>query len=347
MGVGVLGISPKHFEEKSAFHGDGTAVTGTNMPKEGVLTAFKRNTLAMARSSSAPGKGRSTTEKHDSATVQEKAVQGKEVPLSHKSECEAQKPGYVAFRPADENMPMSTSPAIVDGNGFQGDDGLLNQGKGLDLLSERSYDDELRSEEPRGRRHSLDDRRPSVNALRDHEAEQPRRGQPLPLAPLLSEALLLEKGRRQLKAKGQDPDSVTLRVASRSTTPIPHVSRPAPGLPTPRLESGPVLPGGHYLVVSPPGKQVVHHGVSSAAGHVHTHGALAPGGRKTFKTPVAQAATIPVRAATKSSRPDTPKQEETPKLEEMAKQEGALEASKQEPGAASVIGESSDSNLQE
>ena len=326
--AGLLGISSKHFEEKSAFKGDGTAVTGSNMPKEGVLTAFKRNTLGMSRSASAPGRRRTTSDENNpssegksqepqTSVMSQENLEPTTVALSTDSSA---KPGYSGLK-ADEGLSMTTNPTILDQGDAHTNGAVTKHGPALDLISERNYDsdegDRQNSPGPKSgpqRRRSLDDRQQQATSIRNQDTDHPRRGRQLPLAPLLSDALLLERGRKQLRAKGQDPDSVKLRIATRSSTPLPPAGSSSSGNSIPRMESTSTAPGGHYLIVSPPGKQAVYIGggapSTTAGGHVPLQGPGAGIRKQSFKTPMTQATSIPVRAATKSSRPDTPKSDE-------------------------------------
>ncbi|KAH8929463.1 DUF21-domain-containing protein [Atractiella rhizophila] len=158
------------------------------------------------------------------------------------------------------SQPRHTPPSADKADKQVVDDNLafVSEGKDDDgSATEPDLDATIEKEDVEPRRKSMDDAISSERARGRSTSPAIVSPTPQPLHPLLSDAVLLERGRRRLAHQGVDPNAVNLRIAPRTSP-----SSSAPGSPS-------VSRTPSKLLVIPPS-------------------ATASKGKKTFKTPPTQ-----------------------------------------------------------
>ena len=258
----------------------------TGQPKSTALSAFMRSTsgIGMGRSTSAPGRKRADPSMLTTPSV----------PVSPRTQIQS---GRLPTASGQGVTSSSNSPAVVvhtseavapsaEVIASESEEGGM--GESSAGLSQRTFMDE--------RATSLDVSRDSAEPdLRPIAATDDRPAKPRRTTTMLSDALLLERGRRQLRAQGQDPDALKLRLAPRATTPSgAGLSMSGhPGAATPRLETP---DGGAVLLVPPPGQRPAP-AIAAAPASADPPSLAATGRKLTFKSPTTDPAVIPVRPA--------------------------------------------------
>lgn len=297
--------------------------TNSAQSKPGPLAALRRSTFGLGRSSSAPGRNRANPEALTTAPIRKDAAPAiatganTEKSVAEKREKSAPEPMQSAEKtsssitpvpqisvdtdyfspPKVEQTAMVTSPGHLTASPAgespsHGSAGIKNTevGQQTDTSNVAMFARVVDQSE-----NGAVERQDDNLATGAVEAPQPvteapsaRRARSVASTTLLSDALLLERGRRQLRAQGQDPDAVNLLVATRAVTPgrgnlgppgqaVGHLRGIASGSTTPSTPRLETPDGGAILVVQAPGQRAQTPGAvqTTAAAHAGSSSAFA------------------------------------------------------------------------